>query len=172
MQLYQVQAAFINRAQYSVHICIYKNTYFVDVTQLFYLCSGHAFINIPCGGRIKYKASEVGAGFIYFNSLLHLCNTTNFYSHFAIFAFSSFIKSAKAIEGLACFIKFSPIKKPLKPAWRKVTIVSTLLMPLSATAGLFFGILFIKSSEVWIFTSKVLRLRLFTPTISTSSHTC
>ena len=86
--------------------------------------------------------------------------------------FSSVTNVENAFPGSASFINVSPIKKPLKPAFLKDTIVSTLLSQLYAMAGLSAGILSFSCKDVLISTSKVFRLRLLTPTISTSSQIC
>src|SRR4051812_31938809 len=105
-----------------------------------------------------------------FSQLVHLlkiCHTTYFYTrrlegrsgynvvditvavHYLFFYPSSamldaalrvFTKSAKAIDGSGCFIKFSPIRKPVKPNCLKRTIVSASFIPLSEIFILFAGI--------------------------------
>jgi len=65
----------------------------------------------------------------------------------------------------------SPIKKPLKPASFSWHTISGLLIPLSDILYLSDGIYLSRSNEVLISTSKVSRLRLFTPIISTASDT-
>ena len=43
------------------------------------------------------------------------------------------INSRRAAPGSAVFMKFSPMRKPWKPAWRRARTVSGLEMPLSLT---------------------------------------
>ena len=80
--------------------------------------------------------------------------------------YNSLTNSRIAVPGSSCFIKFSPIRKPLKPAFFNCLIVSGLLIALSDIFKNSDGICSASWYDVSTDTVKSARLRLLTPAAS------